>query len=181
MPSTTYTGPDWSQNPQGLGQNSNFGSNVDRHKTKGSPVVPGSLVTVTSDNDSTLFMVTILRSMYEVSFILCQHKMCTRTYALTLIQCTSCAQPPNQINRPDTTKAKNSSPEPKSTSKKPSPKSYAKNATSYANSTTTHPNKARPAWHSNNSKSRWITCALGLLDGVRLIMGRHLWHGCILK
>lgn len=91
MPSTTYTGPDWSQNPQGLGQNSNFGSNVDRHKTKGSPVVPGSLVTVTSDNDSTLFMVTILRSMYEVSFILCQHKMCTRTYALTLIQCTSCA------------------------------------------------------------------------------------------
>lgn len=61
-------GPDWSRNPQGLGQNSNFGSNVDRHKTKGSPVVPGSLVTVTSDNDSTLFMITILKGMYEVSF-----------------------------------------------------------------------------------------------------------------
>ena len=60
-------GPDWSQNPHGLGQSSNFGSTVDRHKTKGSPVVPGSLTTVTSDNDSTLFMVTILKGMYEVS------------------------------------------------------------------------------------------------------------------
>lgn len=62
----TQTGPDWSRNPDGLGQNTSFGSSVDRHKTKGSPVVPGSLQKVTSDNESTLFMVTILRGMYEV-------------------------------------------------------------------------------------------------------------------
>lgn len=62
----TQTGPDWSRNPDGLGQNTSYGSSVDRHKTKGSPVVPGSLHKVTSDNESTLFMVTILRGMYEV-------------------------------------------------------------------------------------------------------------------
>ena len=60
------TGPDWSRNPDGLGQNTSYGSRVDRHETKGSPVVPGSLHKVISDNESTLFMVTILRGMYEV-------------------------------------------------------------------------------------------------------------------
>jgi len=79
-------GPDWSQNPSGLGQNVNYGSNVDRHQTKGSPVVPGSLTTVTSDNDSTLFMVTILRGMYEVSSAsgrLCHSNL--TTWLLTII------------------------------------------------------------------------------------------------
>jgi len=63
-----YGGPDWSRNPDGLGQNTSYGSTVDRHKTKGSPVVPGSLHKVTSDNESTLFMVTILRGMYEAGY-----------------------------------------------------------------------------------------------------------------
>ena len=60
------TGPDWQNNPDGLGSNSNFGSKVDRHKKKGSPVVPGSLIKVMDDNDSILYTVTVLRSMYEV-------------------------------------------------------------------------------------------------------------------
>eukprot|EP00956_Cyclotella_meneghiniana_P002987 scaffold3655_cov51-Cyclotella_meneghiniana.AAC.1 len=63
-----YGGPDWSRNPNGLGTPDNFGSSVDRHKTKGSPVVPGSLTKVTSDNDSTLFMITILKGMYEAGY-----------------------------------------------------------------------------------------------------------------
>jgi len=63
-----YGGPDWSRNPDGLGQNTSYGSRVDRHKTKGSPVVPGSLHKVISDNESTLFMVTILRGMYEAGY-----------------------------------------------------------------------------------------------------------------
>jgi hypothetical protein len=60
-------GPDWQNNPDGLGSNSNFGSKVDRHQKKGSPVVPGSLTKVMDDNDSILYTVTVLRSMYEVS------------------------------------------------------------------------------------------------------------------
>jgi V-type H+-transporting ATPase subunit C len=63
-----YGGPDWSQNPTGLGQNQSFGSQIDRHQTKGSPVVPGSLIKVTQDNDSVLYMVTILRGMYEAGY-----------------------------------------------------------------------------------------------------------------
>ena len=62
-----YGGPDWSNNPGGLGSSANFGSSVDRHGKKGSPVVPGSLEKVMSDNDSVLYTVTVLRSMYEVS------------------------------------------------------------------------------------------------------------------
>lgn len=62
----TFAGPDWQNNPDGLGSNSNFGSKVDRHKKKGSPVVPGSLTKVMDDNDSILYTVTVLRSMYEV-------------------------------------------------------------------------------------------------------------------
>ena len=64
--SHTFAGPDWQNNPDGLGSNSNFGSKVDRHKKKGSPVVPGSLIKVMDDNDSILYTVTVLRSMYEV-------------------------------------------------------------------------------------------------------------------
>ncbi|KAL9188915.1 hypothetical protein ACHAXT_011405 [Thalassiosira profunda] len=63
-----YGGPDWSNNPGGLGQSANFGAQVDRHGKKGSPVVPGSLEKVTEDNDSILYTVTVLRSMYEAGY-----------------------------------------------------------------------------------------------------------------
>mmetsp|Transcript_27812 Transcript_27812/g.58766 ORF Transcript_27812/g.58766 Transcript_27812/m.58766 type:complete len:425 (+) Transcript_27812:114-1388(+) len=63
-----YGGPDWSSNSRGLGQPSNFGSQVDRHGKKGSPVVPGSLVKVMEDSDSILYTVTVLRSMYEAGY-----------------------------------------------------------------------------------------------------------------
>ncbi|KAL7534984.1 hypothetical protein ACHAXR_006197 [Thalassiosira sp. AJA248-18] len=63
-----YGGPDWSNNPSGLGQSQNFGSQVDRHGKKGSPVVPGSLEKVMEDNDSVLYTVTVLRSMYEAGY-----------------------------------------------------------------------------------------------------------------
>jgi len=63
-----YGGPDWSENPSALGKDRYFGSQVDRHKIKGSPVVPGSLEWVTSDNDSVLFAVTILKSQYEAGY-----------------------------------------------------------------------------------------------------------------
>jgi hypothetical protein len=59
-------GPDWSSNPSGLGESRNFGSQVDRHVKKGSPVVPGSLEKVMEDSDSVLYTITVLRSMYEV-------------------------------------------------------------------------------------------------------------------
>ncbi|KAL7468276.1 hypothetical protein ACHAXS_008499 [Conticribra weissflogii] len=63
-----YGGPDWSNNPSGLGQGTAFGNQVDRHRVRGSPVVPGSLEYVTADNDSVLFAVTILKSMYEAGY-----------------------------------------------------------------------------------------------------------------
>lgn len=63
-----YGGPDWSNNPSGLGQSNQFGSQVDRHNKKGSPVVPGSLEKVMEDNDSILYTVTVLRSMYEAGY-----------------------------------------------------------------------------------------------------------------
>lgn len=66
-PSNHHSGPDWANNPSGLGKSQNFGAMVDRHGKKGSPVVPGSLEKVTEDNDSVLYTVTVLRSMYEVS------------------------------------------------------------------------------------------------------------------
>ena len=62
-------GPDWSNNPAGLGQSENFGPQVDRHGKKGSPVVPGSLELVMEDNDSALYTITVLKGMYEVSLI----------------------------------------------------------------------------------------------------------------
>ena len=64
-----YIGPDWSNNPAGLGQSQNFGAQVDRHGKKGSPVVPGSLELVMEDNDSALYTITVLKGMYEVSLI----------------------------------------------------------------------------------------------------------------
>lgn len=63
-----YGGPDWSNNPRGLGQSYQFGSQVDRHGKKGSPVVPGSLEKVMEDGDSVLYTITVLRSMYEAGY-----------------------------------------------------------------------------------------------------------------
>ena len=61
-------GPDWSRDPSKLGEPVKFGSMVDRHKERGSPVVPGSLHKVAEDNDSILYAVTILRSQYESGY-----------------------------------------------------------------------------------------------------------------
>jgi len=63
-----YGGPDWTGNPSGLGQNQHFGSAVDRHGKKGSPVVPGSLQQVMEDNDSVLYTITVLKGMYEAGY-----------------------------------------------------------------------------------------------------------------
>jgi len=63
-----YGGPDWSRDPTKLGEPTNFGGNVDRHKVKGSPVVPGSLQKVHSDADSILYTVTILKGQYEAGY-----------------------------------------------------------------------------------------------------------------
>mmetsp|Transcript_10096 Transcript_10096/g.16656 ORF Transcript_10096/g.16656 Transcript_10096/m.16656 type:complete len:256 (+) Transcript_10096:86-853(+) len=65
---TLHIGPDWSRMPNGLGQPQNFGSQVDRHQKKGSPVVPGSLEKVMADNDSVLYTVTVLKGMYEAGY-----------------------------------------------------------------------------------------------------------------
>jgi V-type H+-transporting ATPase subunit C len=61
-------GPDWSRDPSKLGEPVKFGSMVDRHKERGSPVVPGSLHKVVEDKDSILYAVTILRSQYESGY-----------------------------------------------------------------------------------------------------------------
>jgi len=63
-----YGGPDWYNNPHGLGKSRNYGSQVDRHGTKGSPVVPGSMKKVLADKDSVLYTVTVLRGMYEAGY-----------------------------------------------------------------------------------------------------------------
>jgi V-type H+-transporting ATPase subunit C len=63
-----YGGPDWSQDPTRLGEPTLFGPNVDRHKVRGSPVVPGSLQKVHSDDDSLLYAVTILKGQYESGY-----------------------------------------------------------------------------------------------------------------
>mmetsp|Transcript_1165 Transcript_1165/g.1397 ORF Transcript_1165/g.1397 Transcript_1165/m.1397 type:complete len:420 (+) Transcript_1165:393-1652(+) len=63
-----YGGPDWSRNPHGLGEAVQFGSLVDRHGKRGSPVVPGSVKLVKEDDESTLFTVTILKSQYEAGY-----------------------------------------------------------------------------------------------------------------
>jgi V-type H+-transporting ATPase subunit C len=63
-----YGGPDWSRDPTKLGEPVSFGANVDRHKVRGSPVVPGSKQLVFADDDSLLYTVTILRSQYESGY-----------------------------------------------------------------------------------------------------------------
>ncbi len=63
-----YGGPDWSSNPRELGAATKFGTLVDRHQKRGSPVVPGSIKFVTEDSDCTLFVVTILKSQYEPGY-----------------------------------------------------------------------------------------------------------------
>lgn len=63
-----YGGPDWSQDPTKLGEPVDFGTNVDRHKARGSPVVPGSLQLVHKDDDSMLYAVTILKGQYEAGY-----------------------------------------------------------------------------------------------------------------
>lgn len=64
-------GPDWSGfQSRDLGKAVMFGQSVDRHSTRGSPVVPDSCQLVHEDNESALYAVTILKSQYEVSLLL---------------------------------------------------------------------------------------------------------------
>jgi V-type H+-transporting ATPase subunit C len=63
-----YGGPDWSRDSSKLGEPVSFGSGVDRHKVRGSPVVPGSVQVVHSDEDSILYAVTILKGQYEAGY-----------------------------------------------------------------------------------------------------------------
>eukprot|EP00559_Dactyliosolen_fragilissimus_P007398 CAMPEP_0184871366 /NCGR_PEP_ID=MMETSP0580-20130426/40677_1 /TAXON_ID=1118495 /ORGANISM="Dactyliosolen fragilissimus" /LENGTH=481 /DNA_ID=CAMNT_0027374015 /DNA_START=129 /DNA_END=1574 /DNA_ORIENTATION=- len=56
-----YGGPDWSRNSSQLGTAVKYGSLVDRHRKRGSPVVPGSVQLIKEDNDSQLYTVTILK------------------------------------------------------------------------------------------------------------------------
>ena len=63
-----YGGPDWTTNPTKLGEPVDFGTNIDRHKKRGSPVVPGSLQKVHADEDSILYAVTILKGQYEAGY-----------------------------------------------------------------------------------------------------------------
>jgi len=63
-----FGGPDWSRDGRSLGQPVKFGSQVDRFKTKGSPVVPGTTQLVKKDHDSSLFAVTILKSQYQAGY-----------------------------------------------------------------------------------------------------------------
>jgi len=63
-----YGGPDWSRDPENLGQPVSYGPQVDRHKVRGSPVVPGSVQRVHNDEDSVLYSVTILKGMYEPGY-----------------------------------------------------------------------------------------------------------------
>jgi V-type H+-transporting ATPase subunit C len=63
-----FGGPDWTRDPTKLGEPVDFGPNVDRHKVRGSPVVPGSLQTVHNDEDSILYAITILKGQYEAGY-----------------------------------------------------------------------------------------------------------------
>lgn len=63
-----YGGPDWTADPSKLGEPVMFGSQVDRHKQRGSPVVPGSAKKIHEDLDSTLYSVTILKGQYEAGY-----------------------------------------------------------------------------------------------------------------
>jgi len=60
-----YGGPDWSRNGSDLGRAVNFGKDVDRRATSGSPIVPDTLRLVKEDDDSVLYVVTILKGQIE--------------------------------------------------------------------------------------------------------------------
>lgn len=63
-----YGGPDWSVDSRQLGGPISFGKQVNRHRVRGSPVVPGSIQLVKSDEESILYAVTILKGEYEAGF-----------------------------------------------------------------------------------------------------------------
>lgn len=63
-----YGGPDWSRDPSLLGTATSFGNQVDRHRVRGSPVVPGSAQVVHTDEETMLYAVTILKSQYEAGY-----------------------------------------------------------------------------------------------------------------
>lgn len=63
-----YGGPDWSRDPSKLGTPVSFGPQVDRHKVRGSPVVPGTTQMVHSDDDTILYALTILKGQYEAGY-----------------------------------------------------------------------------------------------------------------
>ena len=63
-----FGGPDWTSDPTKLGEPIAYGSNVDRLKERGSPVVPGSLQKVHMDEDSILYAITILKGQYEAGY-----------------------------------------------------------------------------------------------------------------
>jgi V-type H+-transporting ATPase subunit C len=63
-----YGGPDWSRDPTKLGEPVSFGAKVDRHKVRGSPVVPGSMKQIHTDADTILYTVTILKGQYEAGY-----------------------------------------------------------------------------------------------------------------
>lgn len=63
-----YGGPDWTRDPSKLGEPVAFGSQVDRHQVRGSPVVPGTAQLVHSDDDTMLYAVIILKSQYEAGY-----------------------------------------------------------------------------------------------------------------
>lgn len=154
-------GPDWSCNPSGLGESRNFGSQVDRHTKKGSPVVPGSLEKVMEDSESVLYTVTVLRSMYEVRS---DADIASAEFSIgddvTVIIRLGSFPHHSVSDRLGTTRAGNSSRGPKSTSSSPSPGSCAKSATACARtSPSTRPSRARAPWSSNSSRWRWTTCA----------------------
>ena len=63
-----YGGPDWSRDSSSLGGPTSFGNQVNRKSVCGSPVVPGSIQLVKSDEESILYAVTILKGSYEAGF-----------------------------------------------------------------------------------------------------------------
>jgi V-type H+-transporting ATPase subunit C len=63
-----YGGPDWTRDPTKLGEPIAYGSNAERLKQRGSPVVPGSLQKVHMDDDSILYAITILKGQYEAGY-----------------------------------------------------------------------------------------------------------------
>ena len=63
-----FGGPDWSRDSSKLGGPISFGNTLDRHKVSGSPVVPGSIQLVKSDEETILYAVTILKGEYEAGF-----------------------------------------------------------------------------------------------------------------